>query len=470
MCFLGVVKGQSPAEVEGSVLIENVKLEKKGDILLLEFDIKVKEEALNYRQDWRIVPEISLKSKTQIISFPCVLINGRQKERHFHRKERFENSWLKENYPAFKTYITKKGIEEVIHYSSSIPYKDWMNEATFIIHQYLGSPKAKLQLFSSDNYGCIDWIQDKTYEVKVNYIMPEKEEKKQTIQHSAFLDFPQGKSIIYPHYKRNSLELEEIRDNIQKILDDENREINHIYLHGYASPEGSYTLNEKLSRAHAESLRDYLIQYFKLNEEIFIVSNTVEDWSGFCTLIEKREMADKERIFTIVTSEDSPDGKERKLRALGSTWYTLMKNIFPLLRRTEYRIEYTIRDFSESEILNRNDINLELLSHFEYYKLAMSYDERDNKRLEILEKAVLTYPDDVIALSNYAAALLAKGEVDRAGQYLEKIKDSPLAYNNMGVYLLLKGKEENALPYFQKAKSMGIPQAEDNLKEVERKK
>ncbi|MCD7976881.1 MAG: hypothetical protein LUG51_06885 [Tannerellaceae bacterium] len=45
--------------------------------------------------------------------------------------------------------------------------------------------------------------------------------------------------------------------------------------------------------------------------------------------------------MAIIRSNDSPDAKEKQLRATPATWNTLVKEYFPLLRRVDYQIEYT---------------------------------------------------------------------------------------------------------------------------------
>jgi len=57
--------------------------------------------------------------------------------------------------------------------------------------------------------------------------------------------------------------------------------------------------------------------------------------------VEESSLNNKNAILAIIRSNDSPDAKEKQLRATPATWNTLVKEYFPLLRRVDYQIEYT---------------------------------------------------------------------------------------------------------------------------------
>ncbi|MCD8071820.1 MAG: DUF3868 domain-containing protein, partial [Alistipes sp.] len=129
-----------PVGVDGSVVIRGLEMVESGDSLLLAFSVEVSRRAINNRQSWRIVPELSSDDKGILQQFPTLLITGRQKERHFKRKERFGNEWSMANYPGYKATIPT-GTDTVLNYRTAIPYQYWMDSAALSIHQYLASPK-----------------------------------------------------------------------------------------------------------------------------------------------------------------------------------------------------------------------------------------------------------------------------------------------------------------------------------------
>ena len=105
------------------------------------------------------------------------------------------------------------------------------------------------------------------YEVSpvVAFILPDKEVKVRHRQGKAYLDFPVGRSVILPTYRRNPEELSKIDDAIRDVAGNSDVIIQGIYIEGYASPEGTYASNDRLSKARAEALKDYIVQKFNLN-------------------------------------------------------------------------------------------------------------------------------------------------------------------------------------------------------------
>ena len=83
----------------------------------------------------------------------------------------------------------------------------------------------------------------------VAFITPQMEERKVREESGrAYLDFPLNETTIYPEYRNNPAELAKIKRSIDLIKNDTNVVISHIDIHGYASPEGPYSNNERLAR------------------------------------------------------------------------------------------------------------------------------------------------------------------------------------------------------------------------------
>jgi len=76
----------------------------------------------------------------------------------------------------------------------------------------------------------------------------------------AYLDFPLNETIIYPEYRNNPAELAKIKRSIDLIKNDTNVVISHIDIHGYASPEGPYSNNERLARERTQTLERLCMQ------------------------------------------------------------------------------------------------------------------------------------------------------------------------------------------------------------------
>ena len=95
----------------------------------------------------------------------------------------------------------------------------------------------------------------------------------------AYLDFPLNETTIYPEYRNNPAELAKIKRSIDLIKNDTNVVISHIDIHGYASPEGPYSNNERLARERTRTLKDYVCSQYSFNDTLFTTHYTPEDWT-----------------------------------------------------------------------------------------------------------------------------------------------------------------------------------------------
>ena len=292
-------------------------------------------------------------------------------------------------------------------------------------------------------------------------------------QGKAYLDFPVGRSVILPTYRRNPEELSKIDDAIRDVAGNSDVIIQGIYIEGYASPEGTYASNDRLSKARAEALKDYIVQKFNLNSSLFKVSNVAEDWEGLVELVQASELPQKAQILRIIESTDVFDGRESALMRLnGGTPYRLMlKDMFPDLRRVEYQVDYTVKDYDLSQSLVVLQKNPGDLSQLELYTLAFSSEKWGSDFTRILMEVIPKYfPDDAVANTNAAAVLLHGGELATAKRLLQKAGDSGAALNNLGVLQLLEGDLDAAEISFEKARDAGCSESAGNLEEVNAKR
>ncbi len=457
-----------PVGLDGSVIIMDLKLAEIGDSLLLAFYVHVNDRAMNNRQSWRIVPELASPTLGEALEFPSLLIAGRQKDRHFRRKERFENRWLMENYPEYMTSIPK-GTDTVLTYRVKVPYEIWMDDATLDIRQYLASPKERRHLFTTTGYGRVELEPRAPYAVdpRVNYIEPDREVKKRSAVFSSLIDFPVGVSRILPDFRRNPEELRRIDHELSLINENPYIEVEAVFMEGHASPEGSLSLNERLSSERVESLKRYFVERHGISPQIIRTAHVTEDWEGLRAIVgDWDEGAARDAILAIVDGPDSPNVKEQKLRTR-SDWSVLIRDVFPRLRRTEYRIDYRVNDFSVEESRALIGSHPDLFSHYELYSLAMSYRDDPTRRLEVLETILRYFPDDEVAIVNYAAELINRGEIATARRWMDKVTDPSISANNRGVIHLLDGEYEAAEALFEASRST---ESIHNLRELRLKK
>jgi tetratricopeptide (TPR) repeat protein len=267
--------------------------------------------------------------------------------------------------------------------------------------------------------------------------------------------------------------LEEINRTINVVKENPDTEITSISLHGYASPEGSYSNNTRLAKGRSEALKKYVMDKYGLSADMFKVESTPEDWAGLRAYVEKSNIALKNQVLELIDSDMANlDAKENRIKALdGQMYQALLRDCYPGLRHTDYVIHYTVRPYNLEEAKALLKTRPQLLSLEEMYLVAQTYEEGSEEFNEVFDIAVRMYPQDPTANINAAAMELKRGNVEQAERYLERSGNtSATALNNHGVYQMLKGNLTEAETSFNKAKELGSAEAVANLEEVRKKR
>ena len=283
-----------------------------------------------------------------------------------------------------------------------------------------------------------------------------------TLHGRAYLDFPVNRTELYPDYHNNPAELHKIMSTIDTVRNNPNVRITHIGIHGYASPEGSYENNIRLSKGRAATLKEYVRRQYDFPADIYTVQHTPEDWAGLDSFLVSSNLPEKDDILKIVRSDMEPDPKNEYIkktwpeayRFIWATWY-------PYLRHSDYEVSYQVRPMSDEEAAEVLKKDPRLLSLNKMYRVANLYPVGSDDYNRVLETAAAVYPDDPVANVNIAAVALRAGELARAEVYLAHAGNSAEALNARGVLQLLKGNVDEARRLFQEA---GSKEANDNLR------
>ena len=346
----------------------------KGDSVYIDAVVTVSSDAVKSRSYLELTPV--LESASQKEGLPSILVNGRIRQKVYNREVALDNL---NDVPHYT--ILKAGKEDqVVSYKTAVPFEDWMKDARVVLDPNLcgcGKEEAGSPLLIADK---IRRRPDKRYEVQptFSYITPMAETEKHRAEvGTAFLDFQVGKYQILPDFRNNAVELAKINNTIRTVTEDKNVKPTGIVLKGYASPEGSYASNKKLADNRVKALRDYIRQKNDFKADFFTMSSEPEDWVGFKEKVEADpNVPNRSEVLAIIDSSDDPDRKEAKLRALGggAAFRYVLKDIFPSLRRSEYKIDYTVREFTVDEGREIIKTRPQQLSLGEMFAVANSYE------------------------------------------------------------------------------------------------
>lgn len=107
-----------------------------------------------------------------------------------------------------------------------------------------------------------------------------------------------------------------------------------------------------------------------------------------------------------------------------------MNEVYPPLRRNEYRIEYNVRNFDLEEARRMIGERPDLLSLEEMYNVAGSYEKGSAGYERAMETAARCYPDRPAVLNDRALAALGAGRCRRCDRHAGGVRlvgETPLA-------------------------------------------
>ena len=116
--------------------------------------------------------------------------------------------------------------------------------------------------------------------------------------------------------------------------------IDSITIYAWASPEGAYLHNVKLSQRRARTAKRFLLSHApdstKLNADKIKISPLAENWQGLeAMVVEKYRRHDREKVLTILRDRTIGDETRKwRLQQLdgGYTWKYMLRNYMPQLR------------------------------------------------------------------------------------------------------------------------------------------
>lgn len=285
----------------------------------------------------------------------------------------------------------------------------------------------------------------------------------------ANVEFQVNKTILLEDFRNNYAELSEIRASIDSVRNDKDVTVNTMAIKGFASPEGSYENNVRLAKGRTEAVVAYVERLYAFPKGFIKTSSDPEDWGGLRDWVVKSNIEHKEGILAIIDDKSlAPDPRDQKIKKMYPEEYAMLLNtVYPSLRHTDYRIEYTIRQYSDpKEILSVMKTRPGNLSPNEFFIAAQSLEKGSDEFNEVFEIAANVYPDNEIANLNAANAALTRRDLISAAKYLAKAGDSKEANLARGVLAALQKDYAKADSLLKGADSAGVTQAGEFLQQL----
>ncbi|MCD7713721.1 MAG: hypothetical protein LUI08_02135 [Prevotella sp.] len=264
--------------------------------------------------------------------------------------------------------------------------------------------------------------------------------------------------------RKSELESNSVQDFVamlKQINEDQERlAIQNVEIQAYASPEGGFEYNDKLSAKRQNSTEDYVASTLSAaNVQTDVDAHyTAQDWEGFKALVEVSDIQDKDVIIRVLEMYQDPEEREQQIRNLSEGFQELKEGILPELRRSRMIINYNVVGRSDEELVQQFNDDPSVLSLEELLYTATLVDDNATKTA-IYKQAADTYRGDARAYNNLASMALLDGDVSSAKSYLSQAisidPTSAEAYANRGLIELIDGDKENAELDIAKATTLG---------------
>lgn len=453
------VASQAQVTTVDGVSVSGVKLEHSGRHMSVDMTLGLSGLKVDGNRAVLLTPR--LVNGTDSVELPSVGIYGRRRYYFYVRNG--------ESMLTGKEEMSYKASDkpESITYNKVLPYQEWMNGANLTLHR---SDYGCCNTLLAEQTGMLgDFTEAVAFFPELVYVRPAAEMvKSRSLEGSAFIDFPVNRTEINPEYRRNTVELGKIRSTIDSVRDDRDVTITQVWLKGYASPESPYAHNRELAIGRTEALKKYIRQLYSFSDNVIVTDYEPEDWAGLRRYVEQSDISHRQEILALIDSDREPDVKEWKIKSAYPEEYRfLLKNCYPALRHTDYRIAYTIRGYSDVEEIERiMRTRPQNLSLNEFNLVAQKYEPGSDEFTEVYETAVRMYPADETANLNAANAAMRRGDNAAAGRYLAKAGDSPEAVYARGALAIRNEDYDTARRYLEQAKRLGVKQAETTLEQL----
>ena len=443
------------AQKISDVAVTDLKVNKSGSMMNVDMNIDLSQLNVRNRRSLHLIPVLKNGQDSLELSPVGIYSRGRY------------ISYLRRGESVFhdlgETVYKESKAPKTFEYSASVPYQPWMDGSEVVMN-------AKTCGCCQDLYGqetaTLGGFEIPVFKPHMIYIQPEAEfAKTRELSGSAFIDFVVSRTEINPEYRNNAKELGSIIASIDSVKNDADIKVRHIFLKGYASPESPYKNNERLAKGRTESLKKYVQNLYNFTDDVIQTDFEPENWDGLRAYVEASDLEHKAEILEAIDGDLAPDAKEWKIKQTWPADYRiLLDNCYPALRKTDYRIEYTIESFTDVDKLveifrtapNKLSLN-------ELYIASTAFESGSEEFAEVFSTAVRMYPKDPVANLNAANAAMERGDFKAARNYLRKAGESPEAIYAMGLYYMGVGEYAEAEKWLTDARKEGIIEANEML-------
>lgn len=167
--------------------------------------------------------------------------------------------------------------------------------------------------------------------------------------------FPIGSSKMVETFSDNAAEIKALKAFVMKFKSDTLKCVKSVKIKGWASPDGSQSLNQKLAQARVATFVAYLKSQCPAMKNCAIeTSSAVATWKDCLPMLESASLANYKAAAEIINGDHIEAVKEAHLAKLPDVWAYLKSKVLPTLRCTQIEIEYTQSTIVEQRTMIKN--------------------------------------------------------------------------------------------------------------------
>ena len=251
---------------------------------------------------------------------------------------------------------------------------------------------------------------------------------------------------------RNSqLKSQSIKDfqaALKEIKANERKNIVSTDVVAYASPDGKEDKNEALSQNRSKTAKKAFNKVTKKNpiEGEVNVKSIGEDWEGFQELVSASDLEDKNLIIRVLSMYSDPAVREKEIRNMSAVYTSLAKDVLPELRRARFIANVEFTNYSNEELLQMIEENIDVLDETALLRAATLVKENE-KKIALYKKAVEKF-NSANGQYNLAVTYINMEKLADAKKALENCAKDADWNNAMGVIALRENNLNAAAEYF----------------------
>jgi len=246
-----------------------------------------------------------------------------------------------------------------------------------------------------------------------------------------------------------------LKEYIAAVNADPNKQLKGVVVSSYASPDGKFDENEKLSGKRGVSAdKMFRKEFAKIEaaqaEGFFNSLTTAEDWEGFKTEVENSSIQDKDLILRVLSMYSDPEVREKEIKNMSSAFEALKTDVLPKLRRSKLMVNVDNIGRTDEQILAQMKSDPKALSLEEMLR-AGTLTTDANEKLSFYKAVAENYPKEIRAHNNMGTVLLSQGKADEAIAALDKakaIENIDVVKNNTAFAYIIKGDMAKAEEIF----------------------